>query len=78
MLSLLNYNSSEECPIVIFDSDPNAKSNFLINTISRFTSHLSTAWTGDYVPDVEPGSIRVQWWTVSFVKLSISIFSLDN
>ena len=65
---------SEEKPIIFFDSHPQAAPGYISEAITRFTNHLSTAWTGVPIWDVSLGQLRLAWTTVRF-PLGASISS---
>ncbi|TKX22459.1 hypothetical protein C1H76_5241 [Elsinoe australis] len=63
MYSTIGRGLLEERPIIFFDSHPEPPAGIIRDSLSRFTKHLMTAWTGDVVIDVQPGMIRLQWYT---------------
>ncbi|KAG8631807.1 hypothetical protein KVT40_000947 [Elsinoe batatas] len=63
MYSTIGRGLLDERPIVFFDSHPEPQTGIVRDSINRFTKHLMTAWTGDVVLDVEPGMLRLQWYT---------------
>ncbi|KAF4553534.1 Hypothetical protein D9617_6g092650 [Elsinoe fawcettii] len=63
MYSTIGRGILDERPIIFFDSHPEPQAGIVRDSISRFTKHLKTAWTGDVVLDIEPGMLRLQWYT---------------
>ena len=63
----------QEKPIILFDSQPDQQGGVIYESLVRFKNHLAVAWTGDVVLDVEPGMVRLQWYTVSISNISFSL-----
>ncbi|PNS18156.1 hypothetical protein CAC42_3601 [Sphaceloma murrayae] len=63
MYSTIGRGLLDERPIIFFDSHPEPPAGIVRDSLSRFTKHLKTAWTGDVVIDVQPGMLRLQWYT---------------
>ncbi|GAM91513.1 hypothetical protein ANO11243_095650 [Dothideomycetidae sp. 11243] len=53
----------EERPIIFFDSHPEPPAGIIWDSISHIKKQLTIAWTGDVVLDVQPGLLRLQWYT---------------
>lgn len=54
----------DERPMIYFDSHPEPPAGLVWNALSHVKNQLYIAWTGDVVLDVQPGLLRLQWWTV--------------
>jgi len=52
-----------ESPVIFFDSHPEQQDSYLYSYVSSLKSTLSTAWTGIVPPFLEPGELRIVWWT---------------
>ncbi|KAF2147769.1 hypothetical protein K461DRAFT_298385 [Myriangium duriaei CBS 260.36] len=62
---MFSYGSSffAERPIVFFDSHPEPPAGIVWDSINSVKKQLIISWTGDVVLDVQPGLVRLQWYT---------------
>lgn len=50
-------------PTVFFDSHPEEQESYLYSYWSSLKSQLKIAWTGDVPKPLNPGQLRIVWWT---------------
>ncbi|KAF1348987.1 hypothetical protein BDV97DRAFT_195967 [Delphinella strobiligena] len=55
-------------PAIFFDSHPEQQPSYLGSYWAMFKSHLYIAWSGDVPKRLNPGTLRLTWWTTDNVQ----------